>query len=213
MNTRLQVEHPVTELVTGIDLVREQIRVAAGEELSLPLSEVTFADMLSSAVSAEDPDNNFLPSPGIIRRLRIPQGPGVRDDGGVYEGSEVSIYYDPMISKFATYGRDRNEAIDRMRHALMEYEIDGIKTTIPFFRQVMEDSEFIEGKLDTGFIERFNERKSPQKVSEIELDMAIIASALAQEKKKNVVQQAVSNGPRKISNWARSGRFAQFNRS
>src|SRR5206468_3954610 len=129
MNTRLQVEHPVTELVTGIDLVREQIRVASDEPLSFRQEDVELrGHAIECRVYAEDPEQNFMPSPGKITRLRVPHGPGVRDDGGVYEGSEVSIYYDPMISKFATYGRDRAEAIDRMRRGLAEYEIGGIKT-------------------------------------------------------------------------------------
>src|SRR5688500_5958549 len=160
MNTRLQVEHPVTELVTGIDLVREQIIVAAGEKLSFTQEDITLTGhAIECRVYAEDPEHNLLPSPVRITRLRVPHGPGVRDDGGVYEGAEVSIYYDPMISKFAVYGRDRTEAIDRMRRALMEYEIGGIKTTLPFFREIMEDEEFIAGNLDTGFIAGFNERK------------------------------------------------------
>src|SRR5204862_873909 len=126
----------------------------------------------------------FLPSPGKIPRPRVPQGPAVRDDGGVYEGVEVSIFYDPMISKFAVLGRDRAEAIDRMRRALAEYEIAGIKTTLPFFREVMEDEEFIEGKLDTGFIPRFNERKKPVELSDAARDLAMIAAALAYSKKQ-----------------------------
>ena len=208
MNTRLQVEHPVTELVTGIDLVREQIRVAAGEKLSFTQDEVSLnGHAIECRIYAEDPENNFLPWPGRIERLRIPQGPGVRDDGGVYEGSEVSIYYDPMISKFAAYGRDRREAIDRMRRALMEYEIGGIRTTIPFFRQVMEDVEFIEGRLDTGFIERFNERKTLGIASVADCDLAVVAAALAGEKGPNTV------GSRKISKWAASGRLARLGRS
>src|SRR5262249_49943093 len=148
MNTRLQVEHPVTELVTGIDLVREQIRVAWGEKLSFTQEDVRMTGhAIECRVYAEDPENDFLPSQGRIRRLRIRQGPGVRDDGGVYEGGEVSIYYDPMISKFAAYGNDRKEAIDRMRRALREYEVGGIRTTLPFFREVMEDHEFIAGNI------------------------------------------------------------------
>src|SRR5918912_4447479 len=111
-----------------------------------------------------------MPSPGKITRLHVPHGPGVRDDGGVYEGAEVSIYYDPMISKFATYGRDRAEAVDRMRRALSEYEIGGIKTTLPFFRGVMEDDEFIAGRLDTGFISRFNQRKKTAEPDETTRD-------------------------------------------
>src|SRR5204862_5927324 len=173
MNTRLQVEHPVTELVTGIDLVREQIRVASGEPLSFTQDDVVLkGHAIECRVYAEDPDNNFLPSPGRITRLRIPHGPGVRDDGGVYEGSEVSIYYDPMISKFAVYGRDRAEAIDRMRRALAEYEIGGIKTTLPFFREIIDDDEFIAGKLDTGFISRFKERKETRDPDDATRDIA-----------------------------------------
>jgi acetyl/propionyl-CoA carboxylase alpha subunit len=159
MNTRLQVEHPVTELVTGLDLVREQILVAAGRPLSFTQDEVRLGGhAVECRVYAEDPEQNFMPSPGRITRLRVPAGPGVRDDGGVYEGAEVSIYYDPMISKLATWGRTRQEAVERMRRALDEYAVGGIKTTLPFFREVMRDEEFVAGRLDTGFISRFNER-------------------------------------------------------
>lgn len=180
MNTRLQVEHPVTELVTGIDLVREQIRVAAGHPLSFKQEDVRlFGHAIECRVYAEDPEQNFMPSPGRITRLRLPHGPGVRDDGGVYEGAEVSIHYDPMISKLAVHGRDRAEAIDRMRRALREYEVGGIKTTLPFFRMVMEDEEFISGKLDTGFIERFNERRKFPEVPQDVLDAALVAAAIA----------------------------------
>jgi acetyl-CoA carboxylase biotin carboxylase subunit len=185
MNTRLQVEHPVTELVTGIDLVREQINVAFGEKLSFAQKDVNWdGHAIECRVYAEDPENNFLPSPGKITRLRVPQGSGVRDDGGVYEGAEISIYYDPMISKLAVYGRDRAEAIDRMRRALREYEVGGIKTTLPFFREVMEDAEFIAGNLDTGFIGRFNERRKTPEATETEKDMALIAAVLAERKRK-----------------------------
>ena len=121
----------------------------------------------------------------------LPQGSGVRDDGGVYEGAEVSIYYDPMISKLAVYGRNRTEAIDRMRRALQEYEVGGIKTTIPFFREIMEDEEFIAGKLDTGFIARFNERKIEAETDQQTKDLALIASVLAFEKNREVKNQAV----------------------
>src|SRR5918998_1578761 len=156
MNTRLQVEHPVTELVTGFDLVREQIRVAAGLPLSFTQDEVRLVGhAVECRVYAEDPAQDFMPSP-----VRVPAGPGVRDDGGVYEGAEVSIYYDPMISKLATWGRTRQEAVERMRRALDEYTVGGIKTTLPFFREVMRDEEFVAGRLDTAFISRFNERRA-----------------------------------------------------
>ena len=208
MNTRLQVEHPVTELVTGIDLVREQIRVAAGEPLSFKQEDIRLVGhAIECRVYAEDPANNFLPSPGTITRLRIPQGPGVRDDGGVYEGAEVSIYYDPMISKFAVLGRDRAEAIDRMRRALAEYEIAGIKTTLPFFREVMEDEEFQSGKLDTGFISRFSERRTGTEVGRETADLAIVAAALASSKRRTesaLPVAVVTNGP---SRWAMSTRI------
>src|SRR5437660_9637238 len=160
MNTRLQVEHPVTELVMGFDLVREQIRVAAGLPLSFTQEEVRLTGhAVECRVYAEDPEQDFMPSPGRITLLRVPAGPGVRDDGGVYEGAEVSIYYDPLVSKLATWGRTRAEAIERMRRALAEYAVGGIRTTLPFFREVMRDAEFIAGRLDTGFISRFNERR------------------------------------------------------
>jgi acetyl-CoA carboxylase, biotin carboxylase subunit len=210
MNTRLQVEHPVTELVTGIDLVREQINVAWGKKLSFTQDEIKMTGhAIECRVYAEDPENNFLPSPGKITRLRLPQGSGVRDDGGIYEGSEISIYYDPMISKFCVFGRNRSEAIDRMRRALQEYEVGGIKTTLPFFREVVEDAEFIEGKLDTGFIPRFNERKKAREISETERDIALIAAALANSDKSATINQSQTN-EKQTSRWAMAGRIASF---
>jgi acetyl-CoA carboxylase biotin carboxylase subunit len=211
MNTRLQVEHPVTELVTGIDLVREQIRVAWGERLSFRQEDVKMnGHAIECRVYAEDPENNFLPSPGKITRLKLPQGSGVRDDGGIYEGSEISIYYDPMISKFAVYGKDRAEAIDRLQRALREYEVGGIKTTLAFFREVAEDEEFIEGHLDTGFIQRFNERRKPLEPSETERDMAIIAAALAGSDKTIKATGEVKTGNNKPSRWVLNGRNMAF---
>lgn len=206
MNTRLQVEHPVTELVTGIDLVREQIRVAWGEKLSFTQDEIEMkGHAIECRVYAEDPENNFLPSPGKITRLRVPSGNGVRDDGGIYEGSEISIYYDPMISKFCCYGRTREEAIGRLRRALQEYEVGGIKTTLPFFREIVEDAEFIDGKLDTGFISRWQERREKREANEVEKDLAIIAAALNNNKNQTVT--TVSNKEIK-SRWQEAGRLA-----
>ncbi len=205
MNTRLQVEHPVTELVTGIDLVREQISVAAGKPLSFNQADVSIVGhAIECRIYAEDPENNFMPSPGRIEKLRIPQGPGVRDDGGVYEGAEVSIHYDPMISKFAAYGRDRAEAIERMRRALAEYEIAGIKTTLPFFREVMDDPVFVEGRLDTGFISGFNERRKADDQDETDGDLAAIAAAFSYKR-----STAVASKPSRTSvptRWVRAAR-------
>ncbi|HEY2865733.1 MAG TPA: acetyl-CoA carboxylase biotin carboxylase subunit, partial [Pyrinomonadaceae bacterium] len=209
MNTRLQVEHPVTELVTGIDLVREQINVAAGSRLSFTQDDVELrGHAIECRIYAEDPDANFMPSPGRISRLRAPHGPGVRDDGGVYEGSEVSIYYDPMISKFAVHGRTRSEAIDRMRRALAEYEIGGLKTTLGFFRDVMRDEEFVAGRLDTGFISRFFERREARgddattSQSPAERDMAIVAAALFYSSRSEV--RSAPPPTRKLSPWVMS---------
>lgn len=207
MNTRLQVEHPVTELVTGIDLVREQIRVAAGRELSFTQDDVKIVGhAIECRIYAEDPENGFLPSPGKITRLRLPQGPGVRDDGGVYEGGEVSVHYDPMISKFAVYGRDRMEAIERMRRALLEYEVGGIKTTIPFFREIMEDGEFIEGKLDTDFIPRFNDRRTHSRGDQVVADIAMIAGALSQTNAQKTLTSAANPGSSSPSRWVLTAR-------
>ena len=210
-NTRLQVEHPVTELVTGIDLVREQIRVAAGEPLSFSQQDIRMSGhAIECRVYAEDPENNFFPSPGRIAYLRTPSGPGVRDDSGVTQGSEVSIHYDPMISKLAAWGRTRQEAIARLRRALMEYEVIGIKTTLPFFREIVNDEEFVAGNLDTGFIERFNERRATKASAENTRvrDVALIAAALMyrrQQHQASVAQAAESD----VSNrWKMSGRIA-----
>lgn len=231
MNTRLQVEHPVTELVTGFDLVREQITVAAGAPLSFTQADVAWhGHAVECRVYAEDPDNNFLPAPGKINYLRVPAGTGIRDDGGVEEGTEVSIYYDPMISKLAAWGRTRAEAIDRLRRALDEYVVGGIKTTLPFFREIVRDAEFIEGRLDTGFIERFFARRNEQHKSdatdiadvdeERRRDMAIIAAALdyafARQKSLTAVAtqgdaSACGVQAREESRWRMAGRAALHN--
>jgi acetyl-CoA carboxylase biotin carboxylase subunit len=179
MNTRLQVEHPVTELVTGFDLVREQYSVAAGALLSFTQDDVRWVGhAIECRIYAEDPANNFFPSPGVIKHLQEPLGPGVRIDSGVRRLSEVSIHYDPMIAKLAVWGRTRAEAIDRLRRALDEYEVAGITTTLPFFREIVRDTEFIAARLDTGFISRFNERRTAPELSQEDADLAVIAAAL-----------------------------------
>ncbi len=159
MNTRLQVEHPVTEMVTGIDLVCEQIRIAAGEPLSFGQDDVRWnGSAIECRIYAEDPRRGFMPSPGLITRLISPSGPGIRDDSGVYEGWDVPIFYDPMISKLVAWGATRDQAIARLERALGEYHIGGIRTTIPFFQEVLRDAEFRRGQIDTDFIGRFLER-------------------------------------------------------
>jgi len=154
MNTRLQVEHPVTELVTGLDLVHMQLRVAMGERLGITQEQIAIrGHAIECRIYAEDP-LRFLPSPGKITQLRQPAGPYVRDDSGVYEGSEISVFYDPMISKLITWGATRQEALDRMARALSEYRVGGIKTNLAFHRRVMKNASFREGRYDTSYIER-----------------------------------------------------------
>ena len=153
MNTRLQVEHPVTEMITGIDLVQLQIRVAEGEKLPFAQEDLRLnGASIECRVYAEDPIK-FLPSPGKITRLRTPAGPFVRNDSGVYEGSEISMYYDPMISKLVVWGQTRDEAARRMARALSEYQVSGIRTNLPFHRRVLREPDFLSGQYDTGYIE------------------------------------------------------------
>ncbi len=155
MNTRIQVEHPVTEMVTNVDIVKTGIRIAAGQPVGFSQQDVGINGWaIECRIYAEDPEHGFRPSPGEILVYRPPGGPGVRNDAGVYPGAEVSVYYDPMISKLICWGRDRTEAIARMRRALKEFVVKGIKTSIPFHRVVMETPSFVEGNFDTSFIER-----------------------------------------------------------
>ena len=155
MNTRLQVEHPVTELITGLDLVDLQIRIAAGEQLPFGQDDVLIrGHAIESRIYAEDADNNFFPSPGKIERLRTPEGPGIRLDNGVYAGWTVPIDYDPLLAKLIGYGQDRRQAISRLARALPEYFVDGIKTNLGLFRRILADDDFQSGKIDTGYLER-----------------------------------------------------------
>ncbi len=155
MNTRLQVEHPVTELVTGIDLVVAQIRVAAGEPLGPEFDAVQpRGHAIEVRLYAEDPFQRFTPSPGRIEVLRLPEGPGIRNDSGVYEGSEVSIHYDPMLGKLSVWAADRERALDRLGRALAELRIEGIRTTVPLYRALLADADFRAGRLDIGMLDR-----------------------------------------------------------
>lgn len=160
MNTRIQVEHPVTEMVTGIDLIKEQIRIAAGEKLGYSQKDVKINGWaIECRVNAEDPNRNFMPSPGVITAYHAPGGIGVRVDSAVYEGYQIPPYYDSMVAKLIVWGRDRNEAINRMRRALEEYEIEGVKTTIPFHLRILDNAFFQRGDFYTNFIQRRLEDK------------------------------------------------------
>jgi len=154
MNTRLQVEHAITEMVTGVDIVKEQIRIARGEPLSFTQDHIQPKGVsIECRIYAEDPDNNFMPSPGTVGNYHAPGGSGVRADSGIHAGADISFHYDPLISKLVTWGRDREEGISRMKRALSEYRIDGIKTNIPYFFRVLENIDFIAGNYTTSLVE------------------------------------------------------------
>ena len=160
MNTRIQVEHPVTEAVTGIDLVKEQIRIAFGEKLSYKQEDIRFTGCaIECRINAEDPDKEFMPSPGKINMLDLPGGRGVRLDTHVYQGYEIPPYYDSMIAKLIVHGKDRNEAITICRRALDEFIVEPIKTTIPFHKKVMNNPLFIKGRFSTDFVERLFDKQ------------------------------------------------------
>jgi acetyl-CoA carboxylase biotin carboxylase subunit len=156
MNTRLQVEHPITEMVTGVDLVQWQLRVAMGAHLTIdPERALTpAAHAIECRIYAEDPDLGFMPAPGLVRALSVPGGPGVRDDRGVAPGFEIPVYYDSMISKLVVWGESRAQAIDRLRRVLDEYRVVGVRTTVPFFRWLLTQPEFLEGRFDTQYLDR-----------------------------------------------------------
>jgi len=177
MNTRLQVEHPITERVVGVDLVKEQINIANGLPLTLKQEELRQdGHSIQCRIYAEDPDQNFMPQPGLVTHITVPLGLGVRYDGYVYEGYEIPMHYDPLISKLITWGKTRPEAIARMRRALYEYKITGVKTNIKFLERIMDVPDFIDGKYNTHFIEKNNDRLFTPKSCGTECeDMAMIA--------------------------------------
>ena len=179
MNTRLQVEHPVTELITGLDLVHLQIRIAAGEKLPFTQDDVSIrGHAIECRIYAEDPDNNYFPSPGKISLLQEPSGPGIRVDTGMSEGWNVPIDYDPLLAKLIGYGGDRDQAIARLARALDEYFVGGIKTNISLFRRILRDADFRAAKLDTGFLDRMLIRSEKRPVDSRTAEVAAIAAGL-----------------------------------
>lgn len=201
MNTRLQVEHPVTEQITGKDLVKEQIKIAQGEKLSFTQNDLSIhGHSVEVRVYAEDPDNNFLPDTGILNKYKRPQGAGIRVDDGYEEGMEIPIYYDPMIAKLITYGKDRNEAIDRMKRAIDEYEIDGIKTTLPFCKYVIDHPEFRDGTFTTKFVEQhFKPENLKTAIPEAIKEIAAIAAF--EKYKESSQKNTTSKKSTEKSNW------------
>jgi acetyl-CoA carboxylase biotin carboxylase subunit len=211
MNTRLQVEHPITEAVTGIDLVRWQLRIARGEKLDNDPPAVLrpAGHAIECRIYAEDPDNSFLPSPGRIQYLRTPNGPGIRDDSGAVQGLDVPIFYDPMISKLVAWAEDRPAAIARMRRALREYVVGGIKTTVPFFNWLLDQPAFVEGRFHTTYLDEVLQTRNGRSFSEASPaanDLATIAAA---------VQAALgSSGPADVAHGhSNGGRWKALSRA
>ncbi len=208
MNTRLQVEHPVTEAVTGIDIVKEQIRIAAGLPLQHKQSEITLTGWaMECRINAEDPFRGFLPSTGLITQSIIPAGPGIRIDTGVYAGFEISPYYDALISKLIVKEKSRAETITRMKRALDEYRVLGIRTNIPFHQALLENPDFLSGDFDTQFIRDTELPKSGNPMDPILPEIAALSAVLATH--KLTLQSAVSmqRGARDVSNWKWVGRW------
>ncbi|HEX9127252.1 MAG TPA: acetyl-CoA carboxylase biotin carboxylase subunit [Methylomirabilota bacterium] len=201
INARLQVEHPVTEFVTGRDLVREQIRIAAGEKLGYGQEDMSFSGhAIECRVNAEDPAANFMPSPGKILGLRAPGGPWVRDDSGVYEGYTVPRYYDTLMAKLIVWAPDREAAIARMNRALAEYHVSGVRTTLPVLRRIIRHPDFAAGRLDTGFMERLPGGHGTGSRRTVALIAAVLE---AYERAGSQAAPAAAQGP---GPWARAGR-------
>jgi acetyl-CoA carboxylase biotin carboxylase subunit len=206
MNTRLQVEHPVTELVTGIDLVHEMVRVARGDALGYAQASLARRGAaIECRVYAEDPASGFLPSPGTIENLVVPAGPGVRDDGGAYPGCTISSYYDPLISKLSVWGPTRERAVARMRRALAEYVVTGIRTNLSFHQRLFTHPDFVAGQYDTGFIERHRdalldgEVVPPERREAIAVAVAVAASR--SERALGATQASVGETGSRLSPW------------
>ena len=208
INARLQVEHPITELVMGLDLVEAQIRIAAGEPLPIGVGTLQPRGWaMECRILAEDPADGFRPSPGRIQLYRPPEGPRVRVDSGVAEGDEVTLFYDSLLAKLIVSGRDREAAIGAMATALAEFRIGGVATTLPFHRRVMSDPDFRKGSIDTGFVERFLAREEPELDEETEAVALVAAAHLHQRAAR---RQAMSH--RDAGAWTLAGRRAQQHR-
>ncbi len=208
MNTRLQVEHPITEIVMGLDLVQEQFRIACGEPLSLRQEDVRMRGWaIECRIYAEDPDRNFLPAPGLIRGLQEPAGPGIRVDSGVYQGWEVPVHYDPLLAKLIAHGSDRRQAMARMNRALREYRVEGIKTNISFLLDILCDPDFIAARLSTHFLNDFIRIKANRThVDAVALESMAVAAALAHANETAAMREPAGV---KTSTWKMAGRHSR----
>jgi acetyl-CoA carboxylase biotin carboxylase subunit len=207
MNTRLQVEHPVTELVTGLDLVHLQIRIAAGENLPFRQEDIVIrGHAIECRVYAEDADNNYFPSPGKIETLLTPAGPGIRLDSGVYAGWTVPIDYDPLLAKLIGYGEDRQQSMARLARALLEYFVAGIKTNLGLFRRILADKDFQSGKIDTGYLERLLKAEAgADGPKESTANIAAIAAAVFTRLDSIDTNSNNGTGPA-VSSWKKAAR-------
>jgi len=207
MNTRLQVEHPITERVTGVDLVKQQINIAMGGKLPFKQDDLhQFGHAIEMRIYAEDPDRNFMPSPGVIKHITEPLGLGVRHDGYVYEGYEIPVFYDPLISKLIVWARTRQEAIDRLKRALYAYKITGVKTSIKFLERILDIKDFVDGRYNTHFIENNQEFLMTPRQSKGDFeDIAIITAAFDYISKLNRLKPCLNNHPAG-NNWKAFGR-------
>jgi acetyl-CoA carboxylase biotin carboxylase subunit len=198
MNTRIQVEHPVTELCTGIDLVQWQIRVAAGEPLPWEQKEIQLrGHAIECRITSEDPFNSFLPSTGRIQQLSVPTGPGVRWDAGIAPGYEVGLFYDPMLAKLIVHAPTREQAIDRMKRALAELRVVGVDTSVPFHLRVMDEPDFRAGRLDIGYLEKHEEELLAPRLDEETVRLAALTAALLEEEqrqRRSVARPAAAAG-------------------
>jgi acetyl-CoA carboxylase biotin carboxylase subunit len=213
MNTRLQVEHPVTEMVTGLDIVTEQIRIARGRKLRYKQEDIGLNGWaIECRINAEDPYNDFLPSTGLLSQVIPPSGPGVRVDTGVYPGFEISPYYDSLISKLICWGETRGAAILRMRRALEEYRILGVKTNIPFHQNIMDSHRFIAGHFDTRFVEERFSMDEAEAEKESMANIAAILATLVAHRETQQASQIVRRGKRDTSNWKWVSRWERMQR-
>jgi acetyl-CoA carboxylase biotin carboxylase subunit len=213
MNTRLQVEHPVTELVTGIDIVKEQIRIARGRQMRYRQENVRMNGWaIECRINAEDPYNNFLPSTGRIKHILQPTGPGVRVDTGVYPGFDVSPYYDSLISKMIVRGETRAEAILRMRRSLEEYKIVGVRTNIPFHQNLMDSHRFMGGQFDTRFVEERFSMEAAESGRQDYAEIAAIIATLVAHRQARSAANIVQRGDRDTSNWKWYGRWERMSK-
>jgi acetyl-CoA carboxylase, biotin carboxylase subunit len=213
MNTRLQVEHPITEMITGVDIVAEQIRIARGRQLSYTQDQIQInGHAIECRINAEDPFNGFLPSTGVITHSLIPTGPGVRVDTGVYPGFEITPFYDPMIAKLIVWGETRAQAILRMRRALEEYRIVGVRTNIPFHQTLMDSHRFMAGQFDTRFVEERFSMDDAVESRTANAEIAAILATLVEHQHSERSAQAVRPNERDTSNWKWVGRWERMHR-